>query len=253
MQAKNGKKVMRRTLKIPTKFWVLIMAGTGFPAAALAQANADFSPAIQTEFNQLPTDLVASLLSWRHAGLSFSAQALVQWVVRQNDHDSKPFAVVDKIHAQVFIFSGQGRLLGQASVLLGLARGDDAAKGMGDLPLSQIRPEDRVTPAGRFVSEWGRNASGQMVLWIDYEQAISMHAVRSVIAQERRLERLVSPAAQDKRISYGCINVSQLFWRSVVLSTFKGHQNIVYVMPDTKTLVSVFPGLATTQETAATN
>lgn len=173
--------------------------------------------------------------------------------MRTNDHQSKPFAVVDKTHAKVFVFGQQGRLLGQAAVLLGLTRGDDGVLGSGDLPLSQIRPEDRITPAGRFVSEWGRNASGQMVLWVDYEQAISMHAVRSLNSQERRLERLVSPAAQDKRISYGCINVSQLFWRSVVLPTFKGDQNIVYVMPDTRTLVSVFPGLAIKNETAATH
>ena len=229
------------------------MAATGFPAAALAQASADFSPPIQVDFNHLSTDSVASLLSWRHAGLSLYAQTFVQWIVRQNDHHGKPFAVVDKIHAQVFIFSRKGRLLGQAPVLLGLARGDDAIMGLGDLPLSQIRPEDRVTPAGRFEAEWGRNTSGQMVLWIDYEQAISMHAVRSLNATERRLERLVSPAAQDKRISYGCINVSQLFWRSVVLATFKGDQNIVYVMPDSRTLVSVFPGLAIQHETAATH
>ena len=229
------------------------MAVTGFSDAAMAQPSDDFSPSIQAEFNHLPTDFMPSLLSWRHAGLSLPAQTLVQWIVRQNDHQGKPFAVVDKIHAQVFVFSRKGRLLGQAPVLLGLARGDDAAKGLGDLPLSQIRPEDRITPAGRFVSEWGRNTSGQMVLWIDYEQAISMHAVRSLIATERRLERLVSPAAQDKRISYGCINVSQLFWRSVVLPTFKGDQSIVYVMPDTRTLVSVFPGLANQHETAAAN
>ena len=230
-----------------------MVVATGFPAAALAQASADLPPSIPVDFNHLPTDSVASLLSWRDAGLSLSAQSLVQWIVRQNDHHGKPFAVVDKIHAQVFIFSRKGRLLGQAPVLLGLARGDDAIQGLGDLPLSHIRPEDRVTPAGRFVAEWGRNTSGQMVLWIDYEQAISMHAVRNLIATERRLERLVSPAAQDKRISYGCINVSQLFWRSVVLPTFKGDQNIFYVMPDTRTLVSVFPGLAIPHETAATH
>lgn len=242
---------MCRTLKMPSTFWALMMAATGLSAAALAQPSADFLPSIQVDFNHLPTDSVASLPGWHHAGLSLSAQSLVHWIVRQNDHRGKPFAVVDKIHAQVFIFSRKGRLLSQAPVLLGLARGDDAIQGLGDLPLSQIRPEDRVTPAGRFVAEWGRNTSGQMVLWIDYEQAISMHAVRSLNATERRLERLVSPAAQDKRISYGCINVSQLFWRSVVLPTFKGDQNIVYVMPDTRTLVSVFPGLAIENETAA--
>ncbi len=241
---------MRMTRQTAIKFWALMLAGTGFLAAPLAQAGAEFPASSQVEFNHLPTDFVASLPSWRHAGLSGSAQTLVQWILRQNDHHNKPFAVVDKIHAKVFVFSHQGRLLGQAPVLLGLTRGDDGAQGLGELPLSQIRPEDRVTPAGRFVSEWGRNASGQMVLWVDYEQAISMHAVRSLNSQERRLERLASPAAQDKRISFGCINVSQLFWRSVVLSTFKGNQHMVYVLPDSKTLGSVFPGLALAQETA---
>lgn len=244
---------MYSTPKIPSKIWVLIMVSSYLPAALTGQASGDLFSPIQAQTNKLPMDFVNGLRVWHLAGLSVSAQALIQWVMQTNDHQGKPFAVVDKIHAKVFVFSHHGRLLGQASVLLGLTRGDDGVLGSGDLPLSQIRPEDRITPAGRFVSEWGRNASGQMVLWVDYEQAISMHAVRSLNSQERRLERLDSSTALDKRISYGCINVSLLFWRSVVLPAFMGIQGIVYVMPDSRTLVSVFPGLAIEHETAATN
>jgi hypothetical protein len=244
---------MYSTSKKWVKIGALIMVAPYLPAALTVQANNDLFSPIQAQASKLPTNLANGSLAWQHAGLSVSAQALVQWVMQTNDHQGKPFAVVDKIHAKVFVLSHHGRLLGQAPVLLGLTRGDDGVLGSGDLPLSQIRPEDRITPAGRFVSEWGRNASGQMVLWVDYEQAISMHAVRSLSSQERRLERLASPIALDKRISYGCINVSLLFWRSVVLPVFMGIQGIVYVMPDSRTLVSVFPGLAIEHETAAAN
>jgi hypothetical protein len=75
---------------------------------------------------------------------------------------------------------------------------------------------------------------------LDYEQAISLHPVRSTNPSERRLERLASVTARDNRISYGCINVPTAFWRSVVRPAFKGTAGVVYVLPDTLTLGLVF-------------
>jgi hypothetical protein len=163
-----------------------------------------------------------------------------------------PFVVVDKIHAQVLVFDGTGRWLGTTSALLGLARGDEAAPGLGDRPLSQIQPHERITPAGRFVAELDRNVAGQTILWVDYEQAISLHPVRSLNPQERRLERLASASLQDKRISFGCINVPAQFWRAVVLPAFRNTQGIVYVLPDSRPLESVFAHLLRPIEKAAT-
>ncbi len=185
------------------------------------------------------------------AGAAPSVLAVVQGALRSGDHQGWPFVVVDKIHARVFVFSGTGRLLGTAPALLGLARGDEAIPGLGDRPLSQIQPQERITPAGRFVAELDRNAAGQTILWVDYEQAISLHPVRSLNLQERRLQRLASASLHDKRISYGCINVPADFWRAVVLPAFHNTKGVVYVLPDSRPLDSVFAHLLSNTEKAA--
>jgi hypothetical protein len=197
-------------------------------------------------------DRVAGEFGPDPAGVSRSAVAVIQAALRSGDHQGLPFVVVDKIHARVFVFSGSGRWLGTAPALVGLARGDEAVPGLGDRPLSQIQPHERITPAGRFVAELDRNAAGQTILWVDYEQAISLHPVRSLNPQERRLERLASASLQDKRISYGCINVPTPFWHAVVLPAFRNKKGIVYVLPDSRPLDSVFAQVLNATEKAAT-
>lgn len=197
------------------------------------------------------TDHVASGIGLEHAIASPSALAVVQGALRSGDHQGWPFVVVDKIHARVLVFSGTGRWLGTAPALIGLARGDEAVPGLGDRPLSQIQPQERITPAGRFVAELDRNTAGQTILWVDYEQAISMHPVRSLNPQERRHERLASASLIDKRISYGCINVPAQFWRSVVLPAFQNTKGVVYILPDSRPLDSVFSHLLHSTEKAA--
>ena len=177
-------------------------------------------------------------LGAQHA--SDNARDVADWVVREGDHQGLPFVIVDKIHARVFVFNHEGVLLGANPALLGLARGDEGVAGIGDRPLSRILPQERTTPAGRFVAALASNVSGQVILWVDYEQGISLHPLRSVDPKERRLERLASPSEEDNRISYGCINVSAEFWREVVWPAFKNTVGMVYVLPETRPLRSVF-------------
>lgn len=229
---------------------IVVKMGGGLLSCALAwglQATAQSLDhiawrAATAPFNKV-TDLVAGEFKVDPVGASASALAVAHGVLRSGDHQGLPFVVVDKIHAQVLVFSGTGRWLGTAPALLGLTRGDEAVAGLGERPLSLIQPHERITPAGRFVAELDRNAAGQTILWVDYEQAISLHPVRSLNTQERRLERLASVSLQDKRISYGCINVPARFWQAVVLPTFLNTQGIVYVLPDSRPLASMFPNL----------
>jgi hypothetical protein len=183
-------------------------------------------------------------------GASVPAQNLTHWIVRSFDHQGLPFVVVDKREARVFVFDRDGRMLGKAPALLGLAIGDDGFADMGDRPLAQIKPEERTTPAGRYLAQLDRNSLGQTIMWVDYEQAISMHPVRSLNPREQRLERLASPSVHDNRISYGCINVPVRFWRSVVLPTFRDTAGVVYVLPEVQALESVFLGLKVQKEAA---
>ena len=141
-----------------------------------------------------------------------------------DDHHGLPFAVVDKVGAQVFVFDAAGALLGAAPVLLGLAKGDDSVPGIGDRPLAHILPSERTTPAGRFVVEIGHNLHGHTVVWVDYSAAISMHAVVTSNPAEHRLDRLATPTIADNRISYGCINVPTVFFNAVVVPDFAAGQ-----------------------------
>ena len=79
----------------------------------------------------------------------------------------------------------------------------------------------------------GFNHKGKQTLWLDYEQALSMHAVIKGTPLERRAQRLASPTPLDNRISYGCINVPVPFFHEVIQSNFSGNGGIVYVLPET--------------------
>jgi hypothetical protein len=77
-----------------------------------------------------------------------------------------------------------------------------------------VLPQEKTTPAGRFIGEPGRNARGEDVIWVDYDAAVSMHRVITFNAAERRLERLKTPTIEDNRISYGCINIPVEFYEA---------------------------------------
>ena len=171
---------------------------------------------------------------------SENARQLADWVADSRDNRSMPFAIVDKVDAKVFVFDASGRLLGAAPVLLGLAVGDFAVQGIGDRKLADIRPEERTTPAGRFVAYLGFNAKKTDVLWVDYKNAVSLHRVITNNPGEHRLERLAAPGPRDKRISYGCINVPAKFFDNVVKPAFTGTYGIVYVLPETRSIGDIF-------------
>ena len=189
--------------------------------------------------------LTASAPAAPVAALSNDARVLVTRVTQLNDHGDAPFLVVDKRAARLWVFDARARLKGSTPVLLGLATGDDTVPGIGELPLSEIVDEARTTPAGRFVIEPGRNLRGDDILWIDYAAAVSMHRVHSVNAGERRLQRLASPHAADRRISYGCINVPTAFFNRVLKPFFLQSRAIAYVLPETRPMTAVFPFMGT--------
>jgi len=171
---------------------------------------------------------------------SRDAQKVADWVVDSGDNSGMPFVIVDKKDAKVFIFDADGLLRGAAPALLGLSKGDDAVPGIGDRPLSTIRPDERTTPAGRFVAALGYNFNGKDVLWVDYEGAVSMHRVVTSNPKERRLERLATPTPLDNRISFGCINVPANFFDKVLIPTLTGTYCVVYVLPETRSISETF-------------
>ncbi|HEX2966950.1 MAG TPA: hypothetical protein VHO84_14280 [Syntrophorhabdaceae bacterium] len=164
---------------------------------------------------------------------SREARHMADWVVDSGDNNNMPFVIVDKLDARVFVFDADGQIRGASPALLGLARGDNSVPGIGDRELSDVRPEERTTPAGRFIASLGYNFNGKDVLWVDYNGAVSLHRVITTDPAEHRLQRLATPTPLDNRISYGCINVPVKFYDTVVRPAFAGTNGIVYVLPET--------------------
>ena len=171
--------------------------------------------------------------------VSADARDTANWVTASRDNHALPFVVIDKVNAKVFAFDGAGVLRGAAPALLGMARGDDSVPGIGQRKLATITPPERTTPAGRFEASLGRDFE-QDILWIDYEAALSLHRVIKGRRVDDRAGRLASPTPSDNRISYGCVNVPPGFYDGVVKPLFTGTVGIVYILPETKPLRSVF-------------
>jgi len=207
---------------VPVAFAVL-----GACALGTGAAQAGTSPARNADFGAV------------HA--SRNTVRVANGIVASSDNEGAPFIVLDKINARVFVFDATGHLQASAPALLGLAKGDDTVPGIGDKKIADITPQERTTPAGRFVAEFGRSSSrGEDVVWVDYDAAVSMHRVVTTNPKERRLQRLATPTPRDNRISYGCINLPKAFYEKWVGPMVERTRTIIYVLPEKRAARQVF-------------
>src|SRR5213595_3147228 len=116
---------------------------------------------------------------------------VAQWAVATQDHAGLPFVVIDKAQARIFAFDPQGRLRGNAPVLLAAARDDEATA--------------PVTPAGRFVADVFASARSGAIVWVNADTQLALHMLPSAHALDRGLQRLASAYVQDNRISEGSL------------------------------------------------
>lgn len=184
----------------------------------------------------LATPLLAPRPAAAATGL---AQDFADRVLQAQDAAGMPFAVLDKTAARLWVYDAEGRLLGQTPALLGEAMGDAAPADIGSRPLRRIRASEKITSAGRYVTEPGINAAGEDIVWLDYDAALSMHRVRHVPG-EQRPQRLASPSIADNRISFGCINLPPDFYEQHIAPLFGERAGVVYVLPETQPLRRVF-------------
>lgn len=213
-------------------------AGIGNPGASARQQAGRAQADAEKATSRTPRQ--PRLADFAGESASPEARFIADWVTDSGDNRQLSFVIIDKRNTRAYVFDPAGRLLGAAPVLLGAAAGDDSVPGIGQRPLAQVLPQERTTPAGRFMGEPGRNASGEDIVWVDYDAAVSMHRVRATNPAERRLERLASPTTEDNRISFGCINMPAAFYENVLSPQFRARYGVVYVLPDVKPVREVF-------------
>ena len=223
---------------LPSAFAAAGTARAAEPGPVSTEPSAWVNASLKEQSSVLGSLASHANLGQEHA--SVEAVQVADWVVDSANNQGMPFMIVDKVNARVLMFDASGKLQGAASALLGLARGDDSTPGIGDRKLSSIRPEERTTPAGRFVASLARDIHGAEILWVDYSAAISLHRVVKGTTNERRAQRLASPEADDNRISYGCINVPVKFYEEVVSPAFTATSGVVYILPETRPASEVF-------------
>jgi hypothetical protein len=165
---------------------------------------------------------------------------VANWVSYTRNNQKRAFVVIDKKQAQMYVFDPQGKLKSRTPVLLGKAVGDTSAPGVGNKPMSQLKEEEKTTPAGRFLARPGKNNHGEDIIWIDYDAAVSMHRLRKVKEEERRFERMATEDSSDNRISNGCVNVPHKFYNSVLKPSVTKYGAFVYVLPETRTPQQLF-------------
>ena len=185
--------------------------------------------------------LLISVSAW---GSEKAAPPLIEHfvadIMRVNDAGGRAFGVIDKPKSTLWIFDHQGRLLDRSPVLVGQARGDVAPADIGTRPLNQVRPHEKITASGRFVTESGHNLRGEDIVWLDYDSAMSMHRVRHVPG-ENRSARLATADVADNRISFGCVNVPAEFYEQQVKPLFAKRSGVIYVLPEQRSISDVFP------------
>ena len=205
----------------------------GLAAALFLFSSPGFAAPSPDQADQPPD---AWELKWALQSASSDVRTAMSWVMQRRDNQGQPFAIVDKKSAALFIFSADGQLRGMSAALLGLTPGDHAASPDDASVPEQLGKADRTTPAGRFVSEPGRNLQGERIVWVDYVSRLAIHRLRPAPLFERRAERLASATPDDNRISLGCVVVPAEFYDQVVAPVLGISYGVVYVLPENQGL-----------------
>jgi len=179
------------------------------------------------------------------ASPSLATRQLAAQVLLAGDHRQRAFAVVDKRAATIAVYSARGQLVGTTAALLGQAPGDRSVPGVGlRTEQRQLRLSDMTTKAGRFDTEPGLHLSGDRVVWLDYEDALAIHRVRAGPQRADRLQRLAQGSATERRVSAGCVVVSEAFFDQVIAPVLGRARGVVYVMPEQGPWQALWPDLA---------
>ena len=197
-----------------------------FSASASVSADPVRRATLQADFGAEAASADARYVAWR--------------VLADADNQGLPFVIVDKKDARMFVFGPEGRLRGASAALLGLASGDRSVPGIGEKELSRILPAERTTPAGRFMSQPGRDLQGEHVVWVNYSEGLAIHRLRPGGSLEQRAKRLASATPGDNRISLGCVVVPVSFYESVVTPMLGNNLSVVYVLPETQSVRALF-------------
>jgi len=213
-------------LSLPTSARAPMPAGVPGAVSIPEAASPHFDTSVPADsFPVVPIDLALQTSSEE-------VKRVARWVTRSGDNARMPFVLIDKTNARAYSYNPAGVLQAAAPVLLGMAKGDKLIA-PNSAAMSEMPPQSRITPAGRFVSRLSIDADGKELLVLDYDASISLHPVVKGTPEEHRAARLKSDTSEDNRISFGCINAPPQFYANFISALFRNTRGVVYVLPET--------------------
>jgi hypothetical protein len=216
------------------------MALVALVALMAAFASLCAPPAWASALNEAGKWPASAEVAELESRLSEDAEAAARWVVERADNRGRPFAIVDKKAARLYVFSAAGRHLGGSPVLLGLSVGDQSIPGIASRRPASLAPAERTTPAGRYASVPGHNEHGEDIVWFDYAASLAIHRLRPSPPAEQRDLRMISARSEDRRISFGCVVVPVAFYDAIVRPALGRQAGWVYVLPETRPAADLF-------------
>ncbi len=202
---------------------------------AIAQTGSRASVASGQRIGSIESGLIA-------AKASAEVRYLGNWIQARNDSGGRPFAIVDKKEARLYVFDEYQTLVGSSVVLTGAMPGDESVPGVGQrAQSSRLARHERTTPAGRFESQPGQNLAGEDIVWFDYDAALAIHRLRPDATHAVRSQRLATATPDDNRASLGCVVVPVAFYERVVRPWLGARRGAVYVLPDKRPVQAWWP------------
>ena len=97
-------------------------------AAAASVAWISSTAFALTDTTSRPGEFLSALAS---TDASDDARYVERWIHEKGDDHGRPFVIVDKKAARIYVFGAGGRLVGMSSTILGQSRGDIPVPGAG--------------------------------------------------------------------------------------------------------------------------
>jgi hypothetical protein len=173
-------------------------------------------------------------LTWQESSVS-------EFAARRGD---STFLMVDKRRGKIILFE-LGQPLYSGPALTGQSLTDalpTKAEGKTFDDLSSL--PTKVTPAGRFSVRRHADPSYGTVFDVNevkgVDWGIAIHKVYLGTPSEHRAERIRSPSADVKHITYGCINVTPEFLRLLTRELPDGSVTPLYVLPVDETMTAAY-------------
>jgi len=154
---------------------------------------------------------------------------------RAVDNGDQTFVMVDKARGLIILFEHGQAVFGGAA-LTGENDADNLPKDALTEKIARMNAlRYKVTPAGRFTLSRGYEKDYGTLLDVNEIQGpdwgIAIHKVYLGTPSEHRDARLRSPAAEDKHITFGCINVAADTMRYLLRELPMKQTTPLYVLP----------------------